>query len=394
MPGQWEYQLPTRIQFGKGSIGNLGSAAKEFGTKALLVGYRDRTGMEKIYDRAAKLLADAGVAVTEFFEIPPDPDAELGLRGAELAKQAGVDVVIGLGGGSAIDAAKGIAIIAKMGGGLWDYTGANPDFKPATDALPIIAVPTTAGTGTEVTAVAVFTHHGVGAMPEFDVKASVSGQVVRPKIAIVDPDLTVGAPSRLTACCGADALGHAIEACMSRKANPITNDLAARAVALIVKHLPDAVENPNDPEPREPIALGSTMAGTAFGVAGVVMTHSIAQALGGILHIQHGEAVAIGTPLNLRYNAPKCVDVYARLAHYCGIMADSKQEQADRFVEYIEELFEKIGLPRRITVPDDAPDDLAAVLARNAFASTPVPLKLNPRKIDEATLAELLKEIL
>jgi alcohol dehydrogenase class IV len=308
--------------------------------------------------------------------------------------EAGANVIVGLGGGSVIDAAKGIAVVAKMGGRLWDYTGANPESRPAAESLPLVAVPTTAGTGTEVTAVAVFTHHGVGSMPEFPLKASISGPGVRPALALVDPDLTTGSPAGLTAACGADALGHAIESCMSRNANPMASMLAGRAVGLIVRHLPAAVARPDDPQPREPLALAATLAGAAFASAGLTMTHSIAQALGGLLHVPHGAAVAIATPLNLRYNAEACVDVYGRLAGECGIDGDSPQQQADRFVQRIVELLTSIGLPDRVTVPDDAPDDLVAKLAKNAMDGTPVPIRLNPRKVDLPALEELFDEIL
>ena len=391
---QWEFQLPTRIQFGRGSLRKLGEVAAEFGKSALLVGYGDRSGLEPAYARAEKLLAAAGVSVTPFYEVPPDPEADLGLAGARRAAEVGAEVVIGLGGGSVIDAAKGIAALVRMGGTLWDYTGANPDARPITEALPLVAVPTTAGTGTEVSAVAVFTHHGVASAPGMPLKASVSGPAVRPKVALVDPDLAVGSPPGLTAACAADALGHAIEACMSRRANPISSTLAGRAVALIVEHLPRAVETPDDPGPREPLALAATLAGAAFTQAGVVVTHAIAQALGGVLHVPHGLGVAVGTPLNLRFNAEQCVEQYCRMADACGIRADSPEEQAAAFVDCIVELLRSAGLPDRVEIPDDAPDDLVDRLVRNALESTPVPIKLNPRKVDEAALKEMFRQIL
>ncbi len=391
---RWEFQLPTRIQFGRGGLGKLGGIAKGFGDSALLVGYGDRTGLEKTYARAAESLSKAGLSVTEFCEIPPDPDAALAVEGARRATEAGVDVVIGLGGGSPIDAAKGVAAMVKMGGKPWDYAGTNPKSRPVTDSLPLIAVPTTSGTGTEVTAVAVFTHHDVPSESEYPLKASIGGPAIMPEVALVDPDLTVGSPPQLTAACGADALGHAIEACMSRRANPFSSALAGRAVALVVENLPKAVENPDDPGFRERLALASNMAGVAFGVAGVIMTHSIAHALGAVLHVPHGVAIAVGTPLNLRYNAEVCRDVYAELAHYCGIVDGSPDARAAKFIDCIVELLGSIGLPQRVEVPADAPDDLAARIAQNAFESTLKPLEWTPRKIDEPTLTDLLKEIL
>jgi alcohol dehydrogenase class IV len=188
-------------------------------------------------------------------------------------------------------------------------------------------------------------------------------------------------------------LGHAIEACMSRAANPISTALAVRAVGLIVANLPRAVANPDNPEPREPLALAATLAGAAFNAAGVTAAHAIAHALGAILHVPHAEAVAIATPLMLCYNAEACAEVYAELAVVCGLRADSPEELAACFVEQIGELLRSVGLPERIAVPADAPPDLPAALARNAVAHSPLPLRLNPRKLDEAALRELMGEI-
>jgi len=393
MPRNWDFQLPTRIRFGRGGLRKLGDVVAEFGRSAFLVGYRDRTGLEDVYARAARSLGKAGIAVAEFFEVPPDPEAELGLEGARRLNEAGADVVVGLGGGSVIDAAKGIAALGRMGGNLWDYTSANPESRPITEALPLVAVPTTAGTGTEVTAVAVFTHHGVSSIADMPLKASVSGPAIRPAVALVDPDLTVGSPPALTAACGADALGHAIEACLSRRANPVSSLLAGRAVGLIVAKLGQAVERPDDPAPREPLALAATLAGAAFSVAGVVVPHAISQALGGLLHVPHGLGVAIATPLSLRYNAERCVDQYAELAGFCGISSDSARRQAAAFVDCIVDLLRSVGIPERVDVPPNAPDDLIDRLVRNARASTPVPITLNPRKIDDGVLAEMFREV-
>jgi len=197
----WEFQLPTRIQFGPGGLRKLGDVVRQLGTSAFLVGYADRTGLEETYGRASRALAEAGMTVAEFFRVPPDPEADVALEGTERLKEAGADVVVGLGGGSVIDAAKGIAALARMGGSLWDYTGSNPNSRPITDAVPLVAVPTTAGTGTEVSSVAVFTHHGVASIADMPLKASVAGPAIRPKVALVDPELAVGSPPGLTAAC-------------------------------------------------------------------------------------------------------------------------------------------------------------------------------------------------
>lgn len=394
MPRYWDFLLPTQIHFGRGELRRLGPLVAEVGRSALIVGYADRAGLEEIYTRAEKSLEKSGVKTTPFYEIPSEPPAALVERGARLAAEAGVDLVVGLGGGSAIDAAKGIAALVKMGGRLWDYTATNPDAKPITAALTIVAVPTTAGTGAEVSNVAVFTHEGVGSLAGVPLKASAGGPAAQPRLTLVDPDLAAGSPPSLTAACGADALGHAIESCLSRRANPISSALAARAVALVVAHLAEAVANPQDPEPREPLALAATLAGAAFGNAGVVLPHAIAHALGGVLGVPHGLGVALGTRLSLRFNRQACTAEYAELARSCNLPAGSEDELADRFVNAIDELFERTGLPSRIPLAGDAPSDAIEKLVRNAYDSTPVAITLNPRKIAEDDMRRFFEEVL
>jgi len=394
MTDRWYFQLPTRIQFGRGGLRKLGQTARHFGRSVLLVGYRDCGDLEAAYGRAAASLGDAGMTVSEFREVPPDPTAELAIEAAQVASGARADVICALGGGSVIDAAKAAALLAKNGGSPWDYTDANPNCRAVADALPLIAVPTTAGTGAEVTPVAVLTCQGVGSRPGFPLKASISGTALYPKVALVDPDLALGSPARLTAAAGADALAHAVESCISRRANPLSTALAEKALGLIARRLPRAVEVPDDPAAREPLALAATLAAAALSNAGVTMAHSIAHALGAMLHVPHGEAAAAATPLGLEYNKQACVDVYSRLAGCCGVAADSPDRSAQRFVEFISEFLQSLGLPTRVELPAEVPDDLPALLARNAFLSTPIPLKLNPRKIDEAVLAKLLEQLL
>jgi alcohol dehydrogenase class IV len=391
-PG-WQFQLPTRIHFGRGRLRELGELAAAFGGNAMLVGYADPGGLEPTYLRAGELLGKAGLSVTEFFEVPPDPGAELAAEGAALARAAGVDVVVAVGGGSVIDAAKGIALLARLGGTAWDYVVTNPDSRPANDKVPLVAVPTTAGTGAEVSNVAVLTCRSPASQADVDMKGSIAGPAVSPEVALVDPELTLGCPPMLTAACGSDALGHAIESWLSRRTNPISSLLGGRAVGLIVDNLAQAVADPADPGPREAMALAATLAGAAFNEAGVVVAHAIAQALGGVLHVPHGLAVAVATPVALRYNAERCVSQYAELARWCGIAAGSPEASAARFVERIVELLRSIGLPERIDVPPDAPENLIDVLIQNARQSAPAPITLNPRKVDDAALREMFNEV-
>ena len=391
MPRFWDFSLPTQIQFGRGGLRRIGQFATNLGSSALLVGYEDRTGLEDAYAKAEKLIEKAGVKTTSFYAVPPDPAAELVEEGTELARRAGADLVIGLGGGSVIDAAKGIAALVRLGGKLWDHTGANSQSKPILDTLPVIAVPTTAGTGSEVSNVAVFTYERGGSVEGVPIKDAIFGPALCPKLALVDPDLTAGCPPALSAACGTDALGHAIESCLSRRATPIASALACRAVQLLVDNLPVAVGNSADSEAREPVALAATMAGAAFSAAGVVVPHAVAQALGGVLHVPHGLSVALATRAGLAFNRSACTVQYAELARACRLGGDDEEALADRFVETVNDLLDRCNLPRTLSAPADAPDDLLEKLVRNAYDCAPVPITLNPRKVSEEDLGELFR---
>ena len=394
MPRFWDFSLPTQIQFGRGGLRRIGQYAAEFGSAAMLVGYEDRTGLEETYAKAEKLLQKAGLATTTFYRVPPDPAALLVEEGAEIARDSNIEIVIGLGGGSVMDAAKGIAALARVGGCLWDHTIANNGSKPIRESVPVVAVPTTAGTGSEVSNVAVFTQKKADGAGRETIKDAIVGPALRPRLALVDPDLAVGSPPALTAACAADALGHAIESYVSRRAAPIAGALASRAVQLIFENLADAVANPAAVEYREPLAVAATMAGAAFSEAGVVVSHAIAQAVGAVLHVPHGLAVAVATREGLAFNRAACAAQYADLARCCRLAGEDDAELADRFVEAVNSLLDRCDLPRGIPAPADAPVDLAERLVHNAYESASVPITQNPRRVSEMEVRGLFESIL
>jgi alcohol dehydrogenase class IV len=338
-----------------------------------MVGYHDRHGLEEAYHRAEQSLTKAGLATDAFFEVLSEPATELADRCAEAARAAQADVLVALGGGSVIDVAKGAAAVARAGRQLADCLTTDPAPAPA-EALPVIAVPSTAGTGSEVSDVAVFTH-GAG-------KVAVFGPSLRPRVAIVDPELTVGSPALLTAACAADALGHAIEACVSRRANPMASPLATQAVTLLVQNLSLAVADPHAIEPREALALAATLAGAAFTSAGVAGVHAVAQALSVVFALPHGRAVALALPPVLRFNATACGEQYAHLARACAL-AD-----AQAFLDRISELLHSVGLDERLPLTTAQMDQLVA-----AAQAARVPLVQNPVRLDEVALRRIFAEL-
>jgi alcohol dehydrogenase class IV len=211
---------------------------------------------------------------------------------------------------------------------------------------------------------------------------------------LVDPDLALGTPASITAACAADALGHALEARLSRRCNPVAAALAARAVVLIVENLPLALETPDAPPPREALALAALLSGVAFTSAGVTVGHALAQALGAVLHLPHGVAVAVATPIALRYNAGDCAEALSDLARHCPLTTDPAENRPARWIERIAELLRNAGLPERVTVAAPMRDNLVERLVGSAQGSARVPILLNPRKTDEAALAGLFRQAL
>lgn len=384
----FDFHLPTRIQFGRGLLRKLGELAAPLGKAAILVGYRDAGSLDDAYQRAATGLEKAGVRVAHFAQVEPEPQASLVAQGAALARETGANFVVGLGGGSVLDVAKAIALMAGSEGDVSEYFLGRTSAREPAAALPVVAVPTTAGTGAEVTDIAILSQAQADGGRR---KESLYGPAIRPQLAVIDPDLAVGSPAALTAACAADALGHAIEAVTSRRANPIASALAIEAVRLASENLLRAVESIIDPAPREGLALAATLAGAAFSASSVAVGHALAQTLGARLGQAHALAVAVATPIALRFNLPECVEPYARLASACGLSADGPIALAERFVDHIANLLQSVGLPAQFPRPADASDAALDALVQETIQGSRALLTLNPRRIDLAALRQLFE---
>jgi len=389
----WEFFLPTRIRFGWGLAGQLGQSLAQWGRRVFWVGYRNGAGLEGVYEKLRGRLQEAGLLVEEFFEVSEEPDVGLVNRAAEAARSFGADLVLGVGGGSVLDTAKAVAGLARMGGRLEQYLPGQPAPCRMTDALPIVAVPTTAGTGSEVTALAVF-HWQDPAGGQMPMKLTLAAEALAPKLALVDPELTVSCPPAISARGAADALGHAIEAALSRRASPMVRFLAEEAMIRIFRYLPAVLARPEDRQAREALALAATLAGIALQQAGATLAHAMAHALGALAGLPHSEAVAICTPAALRYNWAEARPVLARWASRLGLPGQEEQALAEAFLAHLERLFHQADLPTRPRLPTPATEvDWPTRLAQNAFQTTSVAIKLNPRKIDPLTLASLFQQL-
>ena len=302
-----KYHMPTEVIFGPGVIGDIGGVVRDKlgSSRPLLVTDKGIVAA----DIAEQVLCRfSGLPV--FDDVEPNPRHSTVDRGGELARSARVDLVIGLGGGSALDAAKAVALLATNPGKIEDYEGRERYTAPP---LPVVAVPTTCGTGSEVTWVAVITHTG----RRF--KMSIKGPKMYPAVALVDPDFLVSLPAPLVASTGLDALTHAIEALTAKPATPISDTLALEAVRLIFCHLPAAYRNiRGDADAREGLMMGSLLAGMAFGNSDVGAVHCLAESIGSLYDTPHGVANAVFLPFVMEFNLPAASGKYALAAAAVG----------------------------------------------------------------------------
>jgi len=362
---------PTRIQFGVGSINNLAKTIQEFnGSKVFLVidPALNKTG---ITSQITAPLDNAGLPYVIYDTIDPEPGLKLADKGYKLAKSSGCDCVIGAGGGSAMDVAKAVAILLTNGGKAADYLGLDKIAKPG---VPKIMVPTSAGTGAEVTFTAVFINEKTGS------KGGMNGAPLYPEAAILDPMLTLSLPPKITASTGIDALTHALEAYTSTQAHTISEMYSLEAIKLISQNLPKAYANGSNLEARSALLMGSLLGGKALATAGVGLVHAMAYPMGGMFGIAHGLANAILLPYVIEYNLIGNMEKYATLAAILGKKTTdmTTREAAERCVEALFELNADVGIPG--TLQDiDIPVEQLPEMARIALTVTR-PVENNPRQ--------------
>jgi len=362
---------PTRIQFGVDSINALARTVQDFnGSHVFLV---MDPGLVKagLSSRITAPLDGAGIPYILYDSIDPEPGLKLADKGYKLAKSKGCDCVIGAGGGSAMDVAKAVAILMTNGGKAADYLGLDRIPKPG---APKIMVPTSAGTGAEVTFTAVFINEKTGS------KGGMNGAPLYPEAAILDPMLTLSLPPKVTAYTGIDALTHALEAYTSTQAHTMSEMYSLEAIRLISRNLPKAFANGNNLEARSAMLMGSLLGGKALATAGVGLVHAMAYPMGGMFGIAHGLANAILLPYVIEYNLIGNMEKFATLAAIMGkkTVDMTTREAAERCVEALFELNGDVGIPG--TLQDiDIPVEQLPEMARIALTVTR-PVENNPRK--------------
>lgn len=371
---RWVTHHPTEIVFGNGALSQLRECVMSIGgSKVLLVCGKSAMRESGALARVEQLLSGYDLAVFEGVE--ENPSVETVDRGAAVVRDARSDLVIGLGGGSPLDAGRAIAMLAKNPGSVVDYLDGKPITEPM---LPLIAAPTTAGTGSEVTAWSVLT------WTEKQRKQSIRPPDGWAKIALVDPELTHTMPHALTASTGMDAFSHAIEAYWNRNAQPISDLLALEAMSLVFGNLRTACDEPRSAEAREKMALASLMAGLAFSQTLTAAVHTTSYPLTTRFGISHGAACSLLIPPFVQYNALAMGDKSDRLFWTAGA------KTAEEFAESVRTLAGECGLPTILGEVGITQADLDSIIADSFSAN----IKNNPREVTRDSLRGVLRSIL
>jgi alcohol dehydrogenase len=335
------YAHTHKTVFGSNVVKDLGTYVSEMGLKKAVV-ITDSFLAEKtdLLERVKKALGHLYAGA--FTGVIPDPTAPSVDEGAAYAKEQGADVLISLGGGSAIDSAKGIAVCLKEGGKTLDHEGYHVIERPQT---PHVAIPTTAGTGSEATMVTVIKD------PERKQKTFIGSYFLHPNLAVLDPTLTTGLPPKLTAATGMDAMSHAVECLISSLGQPISDGYAIEAIRIITKYLPLCLQKPDDLLARGQMLIAANIAGSAFSNAMCSLNHAMAHTLGARHGVHHGTANGILLPHTMRYFMDVSAAEFARVARAMGINTAgmSDEEAGNKAADKMEQFVKEIGLTDRLS---------------------------------------------
>lgn len=368
--------------FGTGSLDHMAIECKALGASGVLLVMDRALSKMDIGSRVRDLLKKNRIRTAFYPEVTPEPDPSLADAGAALAREARVRCVIGVGGGSTLDVAKAIAMLVKNGGKAVDYIGLGLVKKPG---LPTIMVPTTAGTGSEVTFTSVFT------MREKRSKGGINSPYLYPHTVILDPNVTLHLPPDVTAYTGMDALTHAIESYTSLQAHFMSEPVSIEAIELISNNLRGAVFNGGNIGYRENMMKASYLAGLGLAMAGVGAVHALAYPLGALFDVPHGIANAVLLPYVLEFNYPGDIDKFCRISMAMDGGGDdlSNRDMAASASDAVFDLARDVGIPRslkEINIPEDSIPEMA-----QAAMKVERPLMNNPRLVTAAVAEEIYR---
>jgi alcohol dehydrogenase class IV len=379
---RFQFSAPTKVVGGVGVVQEVGAEAEGFGVKKALVVTDAGVVGAGLVEPVVDSLRRAGVHATVFDEVKPDPSVAAVAEGAEVVRREDCRLIVSVGGGSPIDAAKGISIMATNDGSICDYEGVGKYVEPP---LPIIAIPTTAGTGSEVTFGAVLTDE------ERNYKFIVYGTTLVPKVALLDPTMVATAPPSVKVPTGMDALTHAIESYTSLIATPYTEALAIRAIGMISSNLREAVADGENLEAIGNMLVASNVAGLAFATSRLGVAHAMALPLGAFFHVPHGIACTILLPHGIAFNIEAALSKYGDIARAMGESTRglASREAAGLAKESVQRLAHDIGAPSRLSEAG-VKEEAIPQMARDAMKSSHIPV--NPREITVDALESLYRE--
>ena len=330
------FVIPNHTVVGTNVLGEAAPLLKKMGNKAFIVTGR-HVAVSDMMKQLTALLDENGIGCVIFDGITGEPTDTMIENGVEMLKSSGCDFIIGIGGGSPLDSAKAIAAMAVNKGSIADYNG-----KEITgEILPLAAIPTTAGTGSEATKFTVITDSEKG------IKMLLKGDVLVPKLAIVDSSFTVGAPKSVTSATGLDALTHAVEAYTSRKAFSMTDTLAVSAVKRIMKYLPIAYKEPDNSLAREQMSIAALEAGICINNSSVTIVHGMSRPIGALFHVPHGMSNAMLLKECLSFAVSGAYEKFANLGRETGVASDSDSDEtaAEKFIDSLQNICDVCEIP-------------------------------------------------
>lgn len=377
----FRHLAPTAIEFGADKLNQLGELTAPYGSRVMLVTVPWEEPLTETFQRAQSGLEAAGLSVLVYAEAQPNPTVDLVDCGAEIARSEGIEVVVGVGGGSSLDTAKGIAVAATHPGSVWDYMYFQ-ESQPTFATLPIVAVTTTSGTGSHATRYAVITNS------EEDCKSAIAHDRVFPQVSIVDPQLMLSLPRGTTAWTSFDAFTHAFESYTNPGATPMTEVLALESLRLIAENAQRVVDDGADLEARSQMAWADTLAGMCIANAGTTLPHAMGQPISGHFpHVAHGQSLAVVYPAFLLFTCEAAADKFTRV----GQLFDASVSDCHQAVEVMLNWMGSLGV--RITLADLGikEEDLGPVL-RHCMQFPDV--EAAPRVPSAAEVLAMYKQIL
>jgi len=379
------YEMPTRIVYGPGAVSRSGEEVISLGAKTILITTDSGVKKAGLLEPVVKSLEEAGVKVVIYDKVVADSGVGIVDEATRVAKENNCELILGIGGGSSMDTAKAVALMVNNPGNILDYEGLD---KFSNDPLPIVAIPTTAGTGSEVTVWAVISDK------ENHIKTGIGSMKMMPRVAICDPELTLSLPPRVTAATGMDALTHAIESYVNTATQPISEAMAEKSIKLIADNLRLAVANGENVKARDGMLMGSLTAALAFNETRLGIAHAWSSPLGAYYPISHGVANAILLPNVMEFNLIGNPEKFARIAELMGenIQGLTLMEAARKSVEAVRNLMTDIGIPLHFKEVADIDEKMIPRIAEDAIKSGNN--LVNPHRPDIDDLIEICRKSL